>query len=1190
MKILYVANERRAAAVAAHALRGIAPNVTLTWAQTANAGLQWLQDNRDAAVLIVEASVQGDGPAPFVEKVRGSRLPMPVILVAPEHEGAPAAALHARADDYVVVGESLQADLPRVVTAAIVRRRATQDAEQRRVSELAAATARLAESEAQHNASLAREARICTALQLRLVELEGALRNADERRATDAAASADQLAKRHAEFTESLAEAARWRDALAQKLSAAMAALDKAREAHAADAAAAAAHLARREADLAAALSQAEAVRAALEERLAQTEAAHERARQHAAADLAAAGERHAALEDRLACETAARTTAEAQLAGSEEARHEAERRHAAELAAAASRLADAQAHYDAALTEHANASAAFERQLAEAAAALAHVTQARATEAAAATEQIARRDEELRASGLRHAAVEDRLAEQTAARTTLEQALAAALAARQEADRQHASELAAAATRLTGVQSQYEAARAEHAAARAVLEQQVAEAAQALEHARRQHASDVAAAGALLASRESELGDALAQAQAARAAVELALADASASHRDAQQRAAADLAAAAERQATLEDRLAQDTAARASLEQDLADSRTDAARTRRRFLHVVSAYRQRTREDKARLEAQLTRERRASQQALDARLEEIQQIQIERDTLQDLLATTREQLDRLHNTLNEERQSYERGRLASESELQRVSAEYDQLRQALDQLQTAFLTLERVAGDHAIERARLERVVADRDAQLSAQAEEHLAAEHVAQQAFTQLQERLRLTAEASSNDIARLQREMDALREELEAARRRADALRNEADRVPALQLQLEETQREKRRQFERAPYGLCECTATGLITQANHSLVRLLGYRRADDLRGIDFAATVFDDAGDLRWLLERAVSTGKSEAVETTWKTKDRRRLAVRLQALSTDSGSVDIVVEDLTNLRALEQRLRQAHRMEAVGRLASEVAVTCDTLLRDAEQSGVEWLAAIHSDAALRHQGEQLLADVTRAASLLRQLAIYGNKQTSAVEPVSVQRVLRDLEPVLKRVAGEDIQLVLPRSSAPADVDVEAERVERILVNVASYARQRMPQGGQVSIDIATTTLGRRFITRYPNVRPGAHVVITVTEARRTAVPELATGIPDEASSVAGRSAADNPRVDLGVLLELVGQCGGHLWMEAEPAGNMTLKIHLPKRPADEGADAAAPAAARTDRGRQLSRWFRTNSPAATAGT
>jgi PAS domain S-box-containing protein len=400
--------------------------------------------------------------------------------------------------------------------------------------------------------------------------------------------------------------------------------------------------------------------------------------------------------------------------------------------------------------------------------------------------------------------------------------------------------------------------------------------------------------------------------------------------------------------------------------------------------------------------------------------------------------------------------------------------------------------------------------------------------------------------------------------------------------------LRVQLEETQKEKRRQFERAPYGLCVCTADGVIAHANHTLVQLLGYRRADDLRRIDFAATVFEDAGELRWLLERSASTGRSESIETTWKTKDRRRLAVRLQALATANASVEIVVEDITHARALEQRLRQAHRMEAVGRLAAEVAVTCDRLLRDAARAGEQLFAIAGSDSSLRHQGEMLLGDVTRAASLLRQLAVYGKQQTSALEPVNVHRLLRDLEPVLKRVAGDEIDLVLPRSSSPADVDVDGERVERILVNVASYARGRMPYGGQVRVGIATTVVGRKFIARYPNVRPGPHVVVTVTELRRTAQPDGMMDDRDEAGGSTPRAASGNPGVDLGVLLELVGTCGGHLWMEAEPAGNMTLRIHLPKRPAEDLADPAA--VARGERGLQLSRWFRSSSPAATAGT
>ena len=84
------------------------------------------------------------------------------------------------------------------------------------------------------------------------------------------------------------------------------------------------------------------------------------------------------------------------------------------------------------------------------------------------------------------------------------------------------------------------------------------------------------------------------------------------------------------------------------------------------------------------------------------------------------------------------------------------------------------------------------------------------------------------------------------------------------------------------------------------------------------------------------------------------------------------------------------------------------------------------------------------EGERLLHEVTRAAGFLRQLGVYGKKQATALEPIDVNRVLRDLEPVLKRVAGDEIELVLPKTSSPVNVDVEAERVERVLVNVASY--------------------------------------------------------------------------------------------------------------------------------------------------
>jgi PAS domain-containing protein len=481
---------------------------------------------------------------------------------------------------------------------------------------------------------------------------------------------------------------------------------------------------------------------------------------------------------------------------------------------------------------------------------------------------------------------------------------------------------------------------------------------------------------------------------------------------------------------------------------------------------------------------------------------------------------------------------------------------------------------LEQVAAEHAAERSRLEGMLADRDSALAAQTEHHRAAERAAQDGFDEVQTRLRQILDERVADIARLQREIDALRGALAVAAASADGLRPDAERAPHLQAELERTQRERRREFERAPYALCRCTEAGIITDANHSFVTMLGRRRVEDVRSLDFGAAVSDAAGDLGWLLERTRAMRKTETIETKWKTADGRRLIVRLRALATTTGSIDIVVEDITAVRMLEERLRQSQRLEAVGRLASEVAVTCDVLLRDVTRGAREWLAAIGGGAARSRQGERLLTDLGRASSFLRQLGAYGHAQIRALEPVSVQRVLQNLAPVLKRVVGDRIELVLSKSSNAFEVDVDAERIERVLVNVAGYARQRMPGGGQMKIALSTTAVGRRFVARYPHVRPGDHVLVTVSE------------VPVDAASryhINGDSdSSESPGVDLGGLVDLVGSCGGHLWMEAQPAGNLMLKIHLPKRASAEASDTN-----QTDghRGSRLTRWFRSGSAA-----
>ena len=331
-------------------------------------------------------------------------------------------------------------------------------------------------------------------------------------------------------------------------------------------------------------------------------------------------------------------------------------------------------------------------------------------------------------------------------------------------------------------------------------------------------------------------------------------------------------------------------------------------------------------------------------------------------------------------------------------------------------------------------------------------------------------------------------------------------------------------------------------------------------------------------MFEAPADLHWLVARAASGG-SATLETIWQKQDRTRLTVGLEVVRTKDEWIEVCAEDVTQLRTTEENLRQARHMEAVGRLASEVAVTCDAVLRGVSHGGQYWLAAMDSDLALRHQGEQLLGDVAHATSLLQRLAAYGNEQSDALEPVNLQRVLRNIEPVLKRVTGDDVEVALPKHIPPYTIDVERTRVERVLVNAAGYARERMPQGGQLKIDLASTVVDRAFLDKYPDGSPRA---ARPRHDHRRKTPNASR----PADRAAGRSADESatsagtrPAVDLSALMRLLNECGGHLWVSAGPPGNMTLKIHLPMRASDAAATPAR-SLARPGAVRTLGRWSR----------
>jgi len=877
------------------------------------------------------------------------------------------------------------------------------------------------------------------------------------------------------------------------------------------------------EADLVHSRNERASEAAAASARASQLEAAHREAEDRRCSELEAAAAAHAALEQSIAS---------------------IQEQHASVMEASAAHLAHQQREHEARLAEAAEARTVASQRLFELEADLDRSRQERNAEAAA--------------------------------NAALEQSIASL-------QLQHASAIETSAVQLAHQQREYETQLAEAAAAGMVASQRLLELEAGLEHSRTERAAETAASStrvaqleADLTARESAHRDAedrhrseLNAAATVHAALEQSIASLHEQHASSMEATAAQLAA---QQREHESRLADQTAAREAVEYELRETVATRERLQREYDSHAAAAAERLAEREAELAASLAARLAVEQRLVDTeralssaresavaeRAEAINQAATRQAAFEAQLAREAEARAAIERELAETR-------IASVERLQKLSGLLDKVR--VD----AARAIERLTAGHATERARLEAVLGERETELKDQAARHASSQLAAQESFATLEGELRAALAAQSQQVDELKGERQTLTQELTATRNQRDALQLEAHRAPELAKQLAAIRTQSRRQFEQSPVSTLRCSPDGALRDANHALVAALGYRSVDELRAAGFPASVFETADDFGALIQRS-QNGPRQSADFVLTKKDGGRLSMRLHVSYVSADRIEIVAEDLTSLRAAEERLIRAHRLEAVGRVAAETADTCDTLLRNVSRSGHELLASLGGDTPQRHEGEALFADVTRAAGFLRQLSAYGHKQARASLPVDVIQVLRDLEHVLRNVAGDDIELVLPRKGSALNVDVDVERVERILVNVAAYGRARMPSGGRLIVELARVAVDRRFTTKYPNVREGGHALIRISEVRAPSAV-WSIGLRDARPSVSG-AVVERPGVDLGALQALIGDCGGHLWMNAEPGGNMEVKIRLPLRAPAPNAHVARSAGRRA-----MVRWF-----------
>jgi PAS domain S-box-containing protein len=260
--------------------------------------------------------------------------------------------------------------------------------------------------------------------------------------------------------------------------------------------------------------------------------------------------------------------------------------------------------------------------------------------------------------------------------------------------------------------------------------------------------------------------------------------------------------------------------------------------------------------------------------------------------------------------------------------------------------------------------------------------------------------------------------------------------------------------------------------------------------------------------------------------------------------------STGHRLMEGIIVEITERKLLENQLQQSRRMEAVGRLAGGIAHDFNNLLT---------IIKGYAELAMQRTGVQqdLRADITqienaaeRASTLIRQLLAFSRRQVLQPKIIDLNAIVLGLDKLLGRLMGEHIEMVTLCGANVGNVKADPAQIEQVIMNLVVNARDAMPKGGRLTVETANVELDSMYARDHVSVKPGAYVMLAVSDTGMGMSPETVAHIFEPFFTT--KESGQGTGLGLSTVYGIVKQSGGYIWVYSEPGKGTTFKVYLPR--------------------------------------